>query len=169
MSTANLFSPCLVYLGFAKSKFSKSWCDQCQINYKAMQRAVDVRNQLTGYLKRFGVTNIKSARDIESIRKCVLAGFFSNAAQLQPGGHYKTLRSSHVCLLLLHNLTREKLLIHPSSVLFKHPPPWIIYHEVVATNEEYMRDCMMIEAEWLTQIAPHFYELRDKTLLVQAI
>lgn len=86
----------VVYQGFSNSKFNKSWCDQHSINYKAMLRAVDVRGQLRGYLKRFGVSTIKSAKDVESIRKCVLAGFFSNAAQLQPGGYYKTLRSSHV-------------------------------------------------------------------------
>lgn len=92
----HLTLPFVVYLGFAKSKFSKTWCDQHTINYKAMLRAVDVRNQLKGYLKKFGVKKIESAKNVESIRKCVLAGFFSNAAQLQPGGFYKTLRSSHV-------------------------------------------------------------------------
>lgn len=63
-----------------------------------MLRAMDVRNQLAKYLKKFGVGELKSAQgNVDNIRKCVLAGYFPNAAQKQPDGTYKTLRSSYVC------------------------------------------------------------------------
>lgn len=50
--------------------------------------------------------------------------------------------------------------LHPSSVVFKYPPAWIIYHEVVHTTKPFCRDISMIDPLWLTEIAPHFYEFR---------
>ena len=30
--------------------------------------------------------------------------------------------------------------IHPSSALFQRQPDWVIYHELVLTSKEYMRE-----------------------------
>jgi ATP-dependent RNA helicase DDX35 len=144
-----------IYNGYINSKLDgKTWCHSNQINYKAMLRATDIRNQLIKYLKKSGIQQLKSAKgQTERIQKAILAGFFMNAAQLQQDGTYKTLRSSY------------KLSIHPSSVLFKEiPPPWIVFHEVIQTNKEYMKDCTMIESKWLTEVAPHFYDLKQTKL-----
>lgn len=32
------------------------------------------------------------------------------------------------------------MFIHPSSALFQHQPDWVIYHELVLTTKEYMRE-----------------------------
>ncbi|KAF6155969.1 hypothetical protein GIB67_039300 [Kingdonia uniflora] len=36
-------------------------------------------------------------------------------------------------------------------------PKWIIYHSLVSTDRQYMRNVMAIDPSWLTEAAPHFY------------
>ncbi len=35
---------------------------------------------------------------------------------------------------------QQPVFIHPSSALFQHQPDWVIYHELVLTTKEYMRE-----------------------------
>jgi hypothetical protein len=52
----------------------------------------------------------------------------------------------------------QPLHLHPSSILFREKPPeWLIFHEVVETSKEFMREVTIIEPVWLYEIAPHFY------------
>jgi len=36
-------------------------------------------------------------------------------------------------------------------------PRWLVYHELVFTTKEYMRQVSEIKPEWLIEIAPHYY------------
>ena len=63
-----------------------------------------------------------------NIRKCILSGFFMNCARLHRDGVYKTAKY------------RLNVRIHPSSVLNKDEPDCVIYHELVLTTHEYMRN-----------------------------
>lgn len=40
-------------------------------------------------------------------------------------------------------------------------PKWVIYHELVLTSKEYMRNVMPIQPEWLVEVAPHYYKKKD--------
>lgn len=51
--------------------------------------------------------------------------------------------------------------IHPSSMLLKDEPECVVYHELVLTTQEYMRNVIEVEPEWLVEIAPHFYKIED--------
>jgi pre-mRNA-splicing factor ATP-dependent RNA helicase DHX16 len=51
--------------------------------------------------------------------------------------------------------------IHPGSSLREALPRWVVYHELVLTSKEYMRTCSEIKAEWLVEIAPHYYSKND--------
>jgi hypothetical protein len=48
--------------------------------------------------------------------------------------------------------------------LFKTPPEWVVFHEVIVTTKEFMREVTAIKAMWLTEIAPHFYESKKLPL-----
>lgn len=41
--------------------------------------------------------------------------------------------------------------------MFKDQPEWLIYHELVFTTKEYMRNVINVSSEWLLEIAPHYY------------
>lgn len=57
-------------------------------------------------------------------------------------------------------------MIHPNSALFEELPRWVLYHELVFTTKEFMRQVTEIESKWLLDVAPHYYkakELEDST------
>ena len=55
--------------------------------------------------------------------------------------------------------------IHPSSALFHRQPEWVVYHEVVQTTKEYMREVTAIDPKWLVEFAPAFFKFSDPTKL----
>lgn len=89
-----------------------------------MKRARDVRDQLEGLMERVEV-EIISSNDVVAIRKAITSGFFYHAARLSKGG-YRTAKHQQVD-------------IHPNSGLFEENSRWVIYHELVFTTKEYMR------------------------------
>jgi len=52
-------------------------------------------------------------------------------------------------------------MVHPNSSLFEDLPRWVIYHELVFTTKEFMRQIIEIESPWLLEVAPHYYKAKD--------
>ncbi|CAG5102364.1 Similar to DHX16: Pre-mRNA-splicing factor ATP-dependent RNA helicase DHX16 (Homo sapiens) [Cotesia congregata] len=143
-----------VYNQWQQSEFSTHWCYENFIQYKSMKRARDVREQLVGLMQRVEMDIISGISDTVAIRKSITAGYFYHVARLSKSGNYKTVK---------HNQTVS---IHPNSSLFQELPRWIVYHELVVTAKEYMRQVTEIESSWLAEVAPHYYkpkELEDST------
>jgi ATP-dependent RNA helicase DHX8/PRP22 len=59
----------------------------------------------------------------------------------------------------------QPVFIHPSSALFNKNPEWVLYHELVLTTKEYMRNVIAIDAKWLVELAPNFYKRSDPAKL----
>lgn len=59
----------------------------------------------------------------------------------------------------------QPVYIHPSSALFNKNPDWVIYHELVLTTKEYMREMTQIEPKWLVELAPKFFKQCDPNKL----
>lgn len=136
-----------VFRKFLKAGQIKSWSDRNYLHYKGLLRAVEIRNRLKSILRKFNI-RLVSTNDVEAICKCIVAGFFTNAAQMCPDGIYRTIRGNH------------ELYIHPTSVIFtmKRPPKFIVFTEVLHTTKEFMKDITAIKASWLYELAPHYYE-----------
>ncbi|KAI0492045.1 hypothetical protein KFK09_026310 [Dendrobium nobile] len=140
-----------VYKGFFQSGKSSQWCYKNYINYHAMKKVVDTREQLCRLVRRLGIVLKSCQGDTQTIRKAILAGFFSHASQLEEysqNGMYKTVRNS------------QEVYIHPSSVLFRVNPKWVVYHSLVSTDKHYMHNVIAIDPSWLIEAAPHFYQLK---------
>eukprot|EP00040_Diaphanoeca_grandis_P016307 m.84087 g.84087 ORF g.84087 m.84087 type:complete len:711 (-) comp25707_c0_seq2:27-2159(-) len=152
-----------VYLAFLRHKRSAQWCSQNFLNFKSLTRAVEIRAQLVQYLKRFKIPLVSCEGDVDAILRCIVAGYFANAARLGLDGQYRTIRDQQV------------LAVHPSSVLYvEQHPKHVIFGEVLLTTQKYMRDISAIEGEWLAELAPHFYDqklgnLNTSTKVLQAI
>ncbi|BBN07307.1 ATP-dependent RNA helicase DDX35 [Marchantia polymorpha subsp. ruderalis] len=143
-----------VYESFLRAKQSPQWCHENLINYQAMKTVVDVRKQLSKLLQQLGITLKSSDGDIKCILKTVTAGFFAHAAELEPSGDsYKLVRGG------------QQMYIHPSSVLFRTTPKWVVFHSVMVTERFYMRDVAISDPEWLTEVAPHYFERRRRSQL----
>ena len=52
--------------------------------------------------------------------------------------------------------------MHPSSALFNRNPEWVIYHELVMTSKEYMREVLAIDPKWLLEVAPKYFRQADE-------
>ncbi|KFK28520.1 hypothetical protein AALP_AA7G007300 [Arabis alpina] len=143
-----------VYKGFLDSKKSSQWCYKNFLNYQSMKKVVEIRDQLKRIARRLGIALKSCDGDMEAVRKAVTAGFFANACRLEPhsNGVFKTIRGS------------EEVYIHPSSVLFRVNPKWVVYQSIVSTERQYMRNVITINPSWLTEVAPHFYQNRQNAM-----
>merc|ERR1719378_576272 len=136
-----------VFRAFIKHKKNSKWCHENFLNFKALNHAVRIKEQLQAIVKRYKIPIVSCEGDDEKIRKCIVAGFFANAAKYHPTGEYRTIRDDHA----LH--------IHPQSVLVtENPPKWVVFNQVMLTAKEYMRDITVIDPAWLSELAPHYYE-----------
>ncbi|KAK9468692.1 pre-mRNA splicing factor [Lipomyces arxii] len=142
-----------VWNEWVDTEYSQAWAAEHFMQYKSLARARDVRDQLSRLCERVGITLSSSGTQengVLNIQKSITSGFFSNTARLTRNGeNYKTVK------------TAQTVSIHPSSVLFKKKPKWILYHELVLTSKEFMRNCMSIQPQWLVEVSPHFYKQKD--------
>ncbi|XP_054802577.1 probable pre-mRNA-splicing factor ATP-dependent RNA helicase DEAH9 [Prosopis cineraria] len=140
-----------VYKGFLQSGKSSQWCHKNHVNYHAMRKVLEVREQLKRIAQRIGIALKSCEGDMQVVRKAVTSGFFANACHLEAFSHngmYKTVRGS------------QEVYIHPSSVLFRVNPKWVIYSSLVSTDKQYMRNVTSIDPSWLLEAAPQFYQLQ---------
>uniref|UniRef100_A0A667WGD5 Pre-mRNA-splicing factor ATP-dependent RNA helicase DHX16 n=1 Tax=Myripristis murdjan TaxID=586833 RepID=A0A667WGD5_9TELE len=137
-----------VYTQWVESGYSTQWCYENFIQFRSMKRARDVREQLEGLMDRIEVEVVSSQGDSVPIRKAVTAGYFYHTARLSKGG-YKTVKH------------QQTVYVHPNSSLFEEQPRWLIYHELVFTTKEFMRQVIEIESGWLLEVAPHYYKNKE--------
>ena len=50
--------------------------------------------------------------------------------------------------------------LHPSTVL-QHKPEWCVYEEFVLTSKNYIRTVTDVKGDWLIELAPHYYDLKN--------
>uniref|UniRef100_A0A673HAT1 Probable ATP-dependent RNA helicase DHX35 n=1 Tax=Sinocyclocheilus rhinocerous TaxID=307959 RepID=A0A673HAT1_9TELE len=78
-----------VYEAFIKHQKSSQWCQDHFLNYKGLLRAVAVREQLRHLLNKFKVPRTSSEGDPDVILRCIVSGFFANAARMHHSGSYR--------------------------------------------------------------------------------
>ncbi|XP_023703200.1 pre-mRNA-splicing factor ATP-dependent RNA helicase DHX16 [Cryptotermes secundus] len=143
-----------IYTQWADSDFSTQWCYENFLQHRSLKRARDVRDQLAGLMARVEIDLVSAAGDTVGIRKAITAGYFYHVARLSKGGQYKTVKH------------QQTVMIHPNSSMFEDLPRWVIYHELMFTTKEFLRQVTEIESKWLLEVAPHYYkprELEDST------
>ena len=53
--------------------------------------------------------------------------------------------------------------LHPSSALFGlgYTPDYVCYHELISTSKEYMSCVTSVEGEWLAELGPMFFSIKE--------
>jgi len=149
------FTYLMIFNDWKENNYSGLWCKEHFIQKKAMTRAREIKEQLVALCDRVEIDYSDESLSIENeensfnIRKAICSGYFYNSAKLAKDGTYKTVKNMHT------------VNIHPGSSLFKETPRWLVYHELVFTTKEYMRDIIEIKPEWLMEVAPHFFKNTD--------
>ncbi|XP_072029545.1 ATP-dependent RNA helicase DHX8-like [Amphiura filiformis] len=142
-----------VYNSWKNNKFSNPWCFENFVQARTLRRAQDVRKQLLGIMDRHKLDVVTCGKNTARVQKAICSGFFRNAAKKDPQEGYRTLVDSQV------------VYVHPSSALFNRQPDWVIYHELVMTTKEYMREVTTIDPKWLVEYAGSFFRFSDPTKL----
>ncbi len=149
-STSDHLTLLNIWNSWAEYGFSTSWCYDNFIQLRSMKRARDVREQLIGLMKKVEVSLCSKPDDHHVIIKSICEGYFLNAARLKQSlDSYTTIKHG------------ASVYIHPSSSIFKEYPPFVIYHELVLTAKEYIRQVTAVEPSWLLMSAPHYYNSDD--------
>ncbi|KAH9793915.1 RNA helicase [Citrus sinensis] len=138
-----------VYNSWRECNYSTQWCRENYIQIRSMKRARDIRDQLEGVLARVEIEVTSNLNNLDAIKKAIASGFFPHSAKLQKNGSYWTVKHP------------QRVHVHPSSGLGQVLPRWVIYHELVLTTKEYMRQVTDLKPKWLVEIAPHYHQLKD--------
>lgn len=148
-----------------ETDYSSQWCQDNFVQYKTLKRAKNVREQLEKLCSGAGLLGASvEALDLSPeektlrIQKAIVAGFFTNIARLaKMGDSYRTMKKN------------QMVSIHPSSTIYKQKPPpkLILYHELVLTSKEYMRNCMLLDDHWLAEVAPHYYSTKELEMVAK--
>jgi len=134
-------------------------CKTNLLSYPRMKEWHDLYSQLEGSLKRIGtkisplhlyeeVTQegkvFERLSDIHSlgVHKALMAGLLGNIALRDENNLYLGARGT-------------QLQIHPSSVLYKRKPKWLVSAELVETAKLYARTNAAIDIRWVESLAGH--------------
>ena len=111
----------------------------------------EIRAQLLDIMKQQEIAHVSSGYDWDVVRKAICASYFVNSARLKGLQQYVNLRTGMPCHL------------HRTSSLFGlgFTPDFIVYHELVLTTKEYMRTVTAVEGEWLAELGPMFFSLKE--------
>jgi len=133
---------------FEETGFSKSWCQDNFVQYRTLNRVVDVRDQLFRLCEKVEIERSScGTTDHVKIMKSWTSAYFANTARLNKDG------MSYRCLS-----SRNQVWIHPSSCLRDKRPRLVCYFEQVETSKSWMRTVAPIEASWLSELAPHYFK-----------
>ncbi|XP_034716283.1 ATP-dependent RNA helicase DHX8 isoform X2 [Etheostoma cragini] len=142
-----------VYNSWKNNKFSNPWCFENFIQARSLKRAQDIRKQMMSIMDRHKLDVVSCGAATVRVQKAICSGFFRNTARKHPHDGYRTL------------IDQQVVYLHPSSTLFNRQPEWLVYHELVLTTKEYMREVTTIDPRWLVEFAPAFYRVADPTRL----
>jgi pre-mRNA-splicing factor ATP-dependent RNA helicase DHX15/PRP43 len=145
-----------VYNTYKINGSSTEWCRENFINTRTMKSADDIRSQLVKILEKLNIKTPKvnnynidlKPKRITNIMKCIVSGFFAQVAHLEPQGYYLTVKD------------QQLVAIHPSS-LIDQKTAWVIYHEFVLTNKNYIRTVSKVDPKLFFEMAPEFYDLDE--------
>ena len=135
-----------IYEAFTKSKEQEKFCQKNFFSHRALEYAVNVRQQLVDVAKELNINledndieagdEIDSQRKRDSLRKCLSEALHKNVAKSIDGGCYQCLDDG------------TKIWIHPSSFAFMQNYSYIVFSERSLTKKLYAR--------WVSEADPSF-------------
>jgi pre-mRNA-splicing factor ATP-dependent RNA helicase DHX38/PRP16 len=140
-----------VYQQWKTNGYRGDWCAAHFLQAKGLKKAKEVRSQLLDIMNQQKVPVSSVGAEWDVVRKAVASAYFHNAAKLKGIGEYVNCRTGIPCHL------------HPTSALYGlgYTPDYIAYHELVATSKEYMQCVTAVEPEWLAELGPLFFSIKE--------
>ena len=141
-----------VYQQWIANGCKDGWCVRHFLHPKALRRAQEIRNQIKDIMASHKMSLVSCGYDLDTIRQCICAGYYHQAARRRGLGEYINLRTSVAVQL------------HPTSALYNSgdPPDYVVYHELILTSKEYMSCVTAVDAHWLADLGGVFYSVKEK-------
>ena len=141
-----------IYKQWERNGRDKGWCQKHFLHHKGLEKAREVRAQLADIMKSQRVRIVSCGGHWDAARKAICSAYFVNSCKMKGIGEY------------VNMLTGMPAHLHPSSALFGlgHTPDHVVYHELILTTKEYMRTASAVDAEWLAELGPMFFSLKQR-------
>ncbi|KAJ1668507.1 hypothetical protein IW140_000339 [Coemansia sp. RSA 1813] len=129
------------------------WCNAHFLRPQVLEQAFRIGRQLEAYLDKMGyhqqnASRSSCGREFSKLQRCLVSGFFDNAAKLNPSdGRYRLAKNG------------VSVDVHPSSILFAADPKpdHIVFAYAMETTKVYIRGLTAIDPLWLAE-ATHNYD-----------
>jgi pre-mRNA-splicing factor ATP-dependent RNA helicase DHX38/PRP16 len=140
-----------VYQQWKRHKYSSGWCTEHFLHVKGLRKAREVRAQLMDIMKQQRIALESCGQRWDPIRKTICSAYFYHSAKIKGINEY------------VNMLTGTPAMMHPSSALsgLGYTPDYLVYHELILTRKEYMKTVTAVTAEWLAELGPAFFSLRQ--------
>ncbi|XP_068013534.1 probable ATP-dependent RNA helicase DHX37 [Melanerpes formicivorus] len=141
---------------------SRQFCEENGLRYKAMLEVRRLRGQLTTAVNSvcadaglYVDPKMKPPTEAQAtyLRQIVLAGLGDHVARRVQAEELldEKWKNAYKTALL-----DDPVFIHPSSVLFKQLPEFVVYQEIVETTKLYMKGVSAVEPEWIPVLLPPY-------------
>ncbi|CXJ24505.1 pre-mRNA-splicing factor ATP-dependent RNA helicase PRP2, putative [Plasmodium berghei] len=145
----NIFKQC------EENNFSTSYCYDHFLQYHTLIKIKDIKTQLISICEKLDLPitscGIEKHDSISNIKKCIISGFFTNAAL--------PINKTELKIIKLNQVVS----IYPSSVLSKknimeeYHNSCIIFYEVIKINKSYIRYNIDVNKDLLFEIASFYF------------
>ena len=140
-----------VYQRAKQYKFDAQWCTRHFIHSKGIRKAREVHAQLVDLMKQQKLVPRSCGGSWDAVRKSICSAYFYNSSKIKGIGEY------------INMLSGIPSSLHPSSSLFGlgYTPDYVCYHELISTSKEYMSCVTAVEGEWLAELGPMFFSVKE--------
>jgi pre-mRNA-splicing factor ATP-dependent RNA helicase DHX38/PRP16 len=140
-----------VYERAKQYRFDADWCSQHFIHSKGIRKAREVHAQLIDLMQQQKLNPISCGGSWDVVRKSICSAYFYNSSKIKGIGEYVNMLSGITSAL------------HPSSALYGlgYTPDYVCYHELISTTKEYMSCVTAVEGEWLAELGPMFFSIKE--------
>ena len=125
---------------------TRRWCQSNHLSWVRMLEWRAIHGQLRRSMHEPGM--IRSGdRGMQPgpVHRALLAGLIDHVARLGEDGRYE-------------GAGGRRYRLHPSSMLARKRPPWVMAAEVVETGDVWARTCAAVHPSWIVKGAPHLVD-----------
>ena len=120
----------------------RSWCRRNFLNYLRLREWRETHRQLLLTCRDLGLTINQEPAGYDPVHKALLSGLLSHLGNKTEDGDYMGAR-------------QRRFMLHPSSVLARKRPAWVMVAELTETSRLFGRLAARIEPLWVEPLATH--------------
>lgn len=132
------------------------WAGRHSLDEKSLRRAFAIEEDLKNYLQRMQLPLSTCGENVEQLQRAACGALFLNAAKRLPHGAFRLCRALGSSEYTAFQLHADSSL---ASVQDSSPADYIVFVDALCTgNEATLQVNTRIESQWLTELAPHYFE-----------